>query len=137
MGHFHAVVWLDHREAHVMHFNKEEFELERIRQHGSSHYLQHAKHLHHKSGTRTGNKAPENQAYYHEIVEALGDAQEWLIVGPGAAKLSLLKHIHRHHADHVDRVVGVETVNHPTDRQLLAHARSYFESADRMRPQTE
>jgi hypothetical protein len=27
MPHFHAVVWLDHTEAHVMHFAKDEVEM--------------------------------------------------------------------------------------------------------------
>jgi hypothetical protein len=31
------------------------------------------------------------------------------------------------------RVVGVETVDHPSDGQLLAHARQYFQAADQMR----
>jgi hypothetical protein len=31
------------------------------------------------------------------------------------------------------KIVGVETVDHPTDGQLVAHARRYFHAADRMR----
>jgi len=33
------------------------------------------------------------------------------------------------------RIVGVETVDHPSDRQLVAHARRYFKADDRMLPQ--
>jgi hypothetical protein len=33
------------------------------------------------------------------------------------------------------KIVGTETVDHPTDNQLVAHARKYFRTADRMRLQ--
>jgi hypothetical protein len=32
-------------------------------------------------------------------------------------------------------IVGVETVDHPSDGQLVAHARHYFKAEDRMLPQ--
>jgi hypothetical protein len=32
-------------------------------------------------------------------------------------------------------IVGVETVDHPSDAQLVAYARKYFIAADRMQPQ--
>jgi hypothetical protein len=32
-------------------------------------------------------------------------------------------------------IVGVETVDHPSDGQLVAHARHYFNAEDRMRTQ--
>jgi hypothetical protein len=34
-------------------------------------------------------------------------------------------------------IVGVETVDHPSDAQLVAHARHYFEAEDRMLPQKD
>ncbi len=32
----------------------------------------------------------------------------------------------------MDRILGVETVDHPTDGQVVAHARSYFAARDNM-----
>jgi hypothetical protein len=32
-------------------------------------------------------------------------------------------------------IVGVETVDHPSDGQLVAYARRYFKAEDRMLPQ--
>jgi hypothetical protein len=32
-------------------------------------------------------------------------------------------------------IVGVETVDHPSDAQLVAYARHYFKAEDRMLPQ--
>jgi len=59
-------------------------------------------------------------------------AAEILIVGPGHAKLELIKHIHAHDHDLVKQVVGVETMDHPSDAQLVVHARKYFAAKDRM-----
>jgi stalled ribosome rescue protein Dom34 len=89
-------------------------------------------HLHNKRGTVGVGRAPEDQHFYHEVVEALKGAQEILIVGPASAKLNLVKHIHSHDAKLSDKVVGVESVDHPTDGQLVAYARKYFAAADRM-----
>jgi hypothetical protein len=32
-------------------------------------------------------------------------------------------------------IVAVETVDHPSDGQLVAHARKHFDATDRMQPQ--
>ena len=45
-----------------------------------------------------------------------------------------MKHIHTHDHELADRVVGIETADHPTDKQIVAHARTTFKVADAMRP---
>lgn len=97
--------------------------------------------LHHKRGNDKGGavgtgRTAEDQQFYHEVAEALKGAQEVLIVGPANAKLNLIKHIHKHDAQMVDKLIGVESIDHPTDAQLVVYARKYFAAADRMRPQT-
>ena len=77
-------------------------------------------------------RQPEDKDYYHAIAEALKGANEILVVGPAQAKLQLIKHIHAHDPDLADKIVGVETVDHPTDGQLVAYARKYFVAKDRM-----
>ena len=42
--------------------------------------------------------------------------------------------IHRHDPQRVERLAGIESVNHPSEGALGAHARHYFKAADRMRP---
>jgi hypothetical protein len=127
MSFNHAVVWLDHAEAHIMSFSAEEAEAKHIQAH-SKH-----KNLHHKAGIPGSGHDPENQAYYHAVGQGVAEAKEILVVGPSSAKLFLIKHLEKHDAALAARVVGVETVDHPTDGQLLAYARHYFQAADRMR----
>ena len=124
----HAVVWIDHQEAHVIQFNADAHEKSTITtksKHG---------HIHRKAGVLTGHHQVSSQTYLHEVVEAVADCHEILIVGPGVAKLELIKHIHHHDAKISNKVVGVETVDHPTDAQLLAYAKKYFLRVDNLRP---
>ena len=71
--------------------------------------------------------------YFDHIIDALRGTNEWLLVGPGAAKDQLLHHVAAHVAWLKEKLVGVEAMDHPTDGELLAHARRFFKAADRMR----
>ena len=126
MSHHHAVVWLDHAEAHVMHISPDDVEKSVV------HPANPHAHLHAKRGNVGSGRQAEDKGYYHAIVEALSGAQEILVVGPAQAKLQLIKHMHAHDHAIADKVVGVETVDHPTDGQLVAYARKYFDVKDRM-----
>jgi len=128
MSHYHAVVWLDHTAAHVIHISPDDVEASIVRP------AKPHQHLHNKRGTVGVGRAPEDQHFYHKVVEALKGAQEILVVGPANAKLHLIKHIHHHDPSMGDKVIGVETVDHPTDGQLVAYARKYFTAADRLQP---
>lgn len=126
MSHYHAVVWLDHVQAHVMHISPDDVEKSVV--HPTKPHL----HLHAKSGVVGAGRQAEDKAYYHAVVDALTGAQEILVVGPSHAKLQLIKHIHAHHHGMTDKVVGVETIDHPSDAQLVAYARKYFVAKDHM-----
>lgn len=126
MSHYHAVVWLDHNEAHIMHISPDDVETSVVKP-ASPH-----RNLQRKRGSVSGSRQPEDPHFYHEVVEAISGAKEVLIVGPGQAKLELIKHIHAHDPKVAEQVVGVETVDHPSDAQVVAFARKYFVAKDRM-----
>lgn len=127
MSFNHAVIWLDHQEAHVIHFSPSASEAETIKT-KSNH-----KNLHHKRGSVSGAHSDADQAYLHEVIHAVSDVKEILIVGPGSAKLELMKHAGKHDAKVFEKIVGVETVDHPTDGQLLAFAKKYFVKVDNLK----
>jgi stalled ribosome rescue protein Dom34 len=122
----HLIVWIDHRDAHIIHFSADDSERQVIKT-TSTH-----PHLYHKRGEFGSGKAPFDGPYFDEVIKAIMDAKEILIVGPGSAKLELVKEIHKKSAELVNRIVGIETVDHPTDPQLLAYAKHYFVRIDRM-----
>ena len=117
MTPFHAAVWIDHQNAKVVHSDEHRFDESLI----------HAPNKH----VRRDPAAAEQ--FYHQVASALESAGEVLVIGPGSAKLALLKHVHKHHQALVDKIVGVETVDHPTDKQMVAYIRAYFHAEDRMR----
>jgi stalled ribosome rescue protein Dom34 len=126
MSHYHAVVWLDHAEAHVMHISPDDVEKSIV------HPANPHKHLHSRAGALGSGKAAEDKTYYHHSAEALAGAQEILVVGPAQAKLQLIKHLHSHDPAIAAKVVGVETVDHLSDGQVVAYARKYFVAKDKM-----
>ncbi|NCA26978.1 MAG: translational machinery protein [Methylophilaceae bacterium] len=125
----HAVVWIDHQEAHVIQFNADEHENATVST--RSKYG----HLHQKAGVIGSGHHVADQTYLHEVVEAVASANEILIVGPSSAKLELMKHMVKHDANIASKVVGIETVDHPSDAQLLAYAKKSFTRIDHLKPQ--
>jgi stalled ribosome rescue protein Dom34 len=123
MSFNHVVVWLDHAEAHVLHFNAEASEAEKLKAH--PHYAKHAR--------SNDGHATQDPNYFSEISKALESAKEILIAGPGQEKVAFAKYLERHVPAMKEKIVGVETVDHPTDAQLLAYARKYFLKADLFR----
>lgn len=127
--HFHAVVWLDHSEARVFSFNQDEVEKLVI------HPDKPHRHLHHKAGSVSGSRSKEDVAFFQDIVEGMTGAGAILVCGPASAKTEFVKWLAKAHADVLELVAAVETVDHPTDGALVAHARKYFKVHDKMTPQ--
>ncbi len=117
MSFQHAVVWLDHIKAQVMHFDLNEVESEFLKTHSTHPHP----HLRHSNG-----REDDNSLFFRDIGEVLKDATEILVVGPGDEKTAFVTHLTAHFPLIAARIKAVETVDHPTDGQLLAHARKYF-----------
>jgi hypothetical protein len=127
-GHYHAVVWIDHRQARVFHFNAAD--ADRIVVHPERPVRDY-----HRKQKGSGHHDAEEQAFLEEVTQAVADAGAILIIGPAGEKHELLKHIERVHPQMTARVEGVESADHPSDGELVTHARRFLKSADRMRPQ--
>jgi len=127
--HYHAVIWIDHHEARVFRFSPTD--VERLVLHPDH----PTRHIHHKANSIGSGHAAEDHAYLQAVADSTADAGAVLIAGPANAKTELVKHIHQHSPKLMGAIVGVETVDHPSDAQLLAYARKHFEATDRMQPQ--
>jgi hypothetical protein len=62
--------------------------------------------------------------YYEAVIACLRDAESILIFGPGEAKGELQKCLEKSKLG--GRIVGVETVDKMTDRQIATKVRQYF-----------
>ena len=115
----HVAVWMDHQEARVFRIESDSFDQAAPR--AAVHHVKHndrnaAEHEHPDDARR----------FFHDIARTVDAADEVLIVGPSTAKLQFLKYVHANDPALEKRIVGVETVDHPTDGQLAAFARHYF-----------
>ena len=62
--------------------------------------------------------------YYEAVIACLRDAESILLFGPGEAKGELKKRLEKKKLG--GRIVGVETVDKMSDRQIAAKVRQYF-----------
>jgi hypothetical protein len=62
--------------------------------------------------------------YYDHVISCIRDAESILILGPGEAKVELERRLESEALS--KQVVGIETVDKMTDRQIAAKVRQYF-----------
>lgn len=127
-GRIHAVVWIDHHEARIFRFDSEVSE--------AAHHVVRDEvsppHLHHKANSIGSGHLPVSHKYLEMVAMDISDASAILIVGPSSAKHEFYKHLEQHHHALLSRIVGVETMDHPGDGPLLAHAAQCFRAAARL-----
>jgi hypothetical protein len=63
--------------------------------------------------------------YYDAVIACVRDAESILIFGPGEAKGELRKRLKKNKLD--GRIVGIETIDKMSDRQVAAKVRQYFQ----------
>lgn len=120
-------MWIDHDEARTFHMTGET--VEELTVPAVAHHV----HRHPKDQeTKIRNHPQDELHFFAAVAHALEGAEEVLIMGPSVTKLRFLRYAQEHSPALASRVVGLETADHPTDRQLVAHIRHYFH-ADRPR----
>jgi len=127
--HFHAVVCIDHAEATVFDFTKDDFTENRIEA------KQGQGNIHHKAGSAGSGHAHDAKSYFAAVAAHLQPSHEILIVGHGTARTDFAHFIRDHVPALASRIMGVEAVDHPTSGEIVALARKFFESKDLTTPQ--
>jgi stalled ribosome rescue protein Dom34 len=115
----HAAIWIDHKEAKIFFID------------GAIAETLHA-HRHVEHPKRDEKNDAMEESYFHAVLHEVRESEEILVLGPSTAKLQLVKHAHKHDHAIADKIVGVETVDHPSDGQVLKYAKHYFHGKDRM-----
>jgi stalled ribosome rescue protein Dom34 len=127
--HYHALVWIDHREAKVFQFDATDVDYTKVR---STHPHQH---IHHKANTGDSGHAPLDKEFLNHVAQALATAGAILITGPAGAKTELATYIKEKQPELAKKISGVEALDHPTDGALVDFARRFFKADDRMHSQ--
>jgi hypothetical protein len=120
-------LWIDHRETVLVTIADGVEETKRIDS-GME------KHVRFSGGSRSEQGGGEDQqdrqftghlnSYYDEVIACLRDAESIFIFGPGEAKGELEKRLATKRLG--GHVVGIETVDKMTERQIAAKVRQYF-----------
>lgn len=114
------VVWMDRIEAKLIEFSH--LKMERM----NFHVHHHDHHTHPKD--QIDNQQHEKKMF-QEVVAKMVDPSQILILGPGVAKHHFHNFIIEHHPMIAKKIVGCETVDHPTDNQIAALATKFFKLA--------
>jgi stalled ribosome rescue protein Dom34 len=118
--HFHAVVWLDHLQARIFHLGLS----------GTEEIILHpqmpTRHIHHKANSIGSGHVHESAEFLGQILDAVSDAGEILILGPSVTKIELAKYMSEQNPTVGGRIVAVEPADHPTDGEIVAYAKRYF-----------
>jgi stalled ribosome rescue protein Dom34 len=129
IAYYHAVIWIDHKQARIFHFDVEEADRTVIRDHVARDI--------HSRDKRTGDRVEENKPFFEDVAKAIADAAAILIVGPAQEKDFFAKFLSVKHPTVRAHVEGVEKADHPSDGELLEFARRYVKAADHMKPQID
>ena len=123
-----AGLWIDHRETFVVFIGDDGEETGRIES-GME------KHVRFSGGNRSEEGSADDQrdrqftghlnSYYDEVISYIRDAESILLFGPGEAKGELEKRLANKGLG--ERIVGIETVDKMTDRQIAAKVRQHFQ----------
>lgn len=116
---FHAVVWIDHQQAQVLQFDAEHVQASKVKAH-THHTAQH------------GSAVRSQHEFYAHVCDALAGIPEVLVTGSHQAQADFRHYVEKHRAATARQIMGWETVDHPTENQLVALARKAFIKIDRM-----
>jgi hypothetical protein len=123
-----AGLWIDHRKAVIVMITDQREETKRITSNME-------KHVRFSGGSISEEGGAEDQrdreftghltGYYDEVISCIRNVESILIFGPGEAKGELEKRlINTGLGKHI---IGIETVDKMTDRQIAAKVRKHFE----------
>jgi stalled ribosome rescue protein Dom34 len=119
MTTFHAVVRIDHQAAEVLQFDAEHVQAQKVKTH--THHT-----AYHGSTVRTEHE------FFGHVCDALAGIPEVLVTGSHQAMADFRHYVDKHRPALAPHIVGWETVDKPTQGQLVALARQYFLKYDRM-----
>jgi stalled ribosome rescue protein Dom34 len=116
----HALIWIDHRTATVIHVDRETDNITEVA-------LKHGKeYLHHKADVVGDGNVKPHADYFVDVMDAVGTSDEILLVGPADAKIEFVKYAEKHRPALAKFIVKVETMDRTSPGALIDHARHFF-----------
>lgn len=110
----HAVVWIDHHHANVLRIDAVSIQS----RHVQAHVHPTAQH---------GSEVRTEHEFFAEVCGALEGIGAVLVTGGKTALADLRHYAEKHRPQTAARIAAYDVVDHPTDRQLAALGRKFFE----------
>ena len=122
-----AGIWIDHRAAFIVFVDEGDEETKRITSDVEKHVRFSGRAASEEGSAddqRDKQFAAHLASYYDEVIAHVRDAESILLFGPGEAKGELEKRLTSKGLG--ERIVGIETTDKMTDRQIVARVREHF-----------
>jgi hypothetical protein len=119
----HALVWIDHHTATVVHVSRDTESIEVV---ASTHTPDQLHVKAHKSLAADDGNALPDTTYLANVIDAVDLQAEVLLVGPADAKHELMKYAEQHEKTFSKRVIKIENMERASHGELTHHARRFF-----------
>ena len=119
MNPYYAVVWIDHHTARVLRFDGQSAE-------------ETTMHIHRHTTSQHGSGVRSEHEFFGAVCDSLAGIAEVLMTGSRTALADLRHYVDKHQPMAARRVAGYEVVDHPSDRELVAQARVFFDRREAM-----
>ena len=117
MTTFHAVAWVDHQNAQVLQFDAEQVQAHKL----SAHVHPTPQH---------GSQVRSEHEFFGQVCDAVAGIPQVLIAAGHTAQSDFRHYVEKHRPAVTAQIAGWETVDHPSEGQLVALARKFFVQHD-------
>ena len=119
MTYHRAIVTVDHHQAVIICLD------------GETHTTKNV-HLHGHNTPQHSAEIRDRHEFYAEVVDGLKGLTEVLVAGHRTGLDDFKHYVEKHRPALADLVIGYETIDKPTEGQLVAFAREYFDKHERL-----
>ena len=110
----HAIAWIDHHRAEVLPLDAP----------GAS--ARHLKSHPHPTGQH-GSEVRTQHEFFASVAAVLDESTSVLVTGSHTATADFRHYAEKHRPQTAKRIAGYEVVDHPTENQLAALGKRFFE----------
>lgn len=125
MPQHHAVVHIEHHNAEVLQFDAEHLQAQKIKSRSQHRVRQ-------QHSRQPGSDVRTDHEFFGEVCDALAGIAEVLVAGGHTSQTDFRHYVEKHRPQVAKQIVAWETVDHPTEGQMVALAKKHFAKIDRM-----
>lgn len=115
----HAVVLIDHHHAQVIQFSADDVQAASIKEH--THYTR-----------QHGSSVRSEHEFFAEVCDALSGIPAVMVTGSHTAQADFRHYVEKHRPEAMGKIVHWETVDHPSEGELVKLGRDYFSGQGEM-----